>query len=979
MENKIWRKINILIAVGLVWAPVFVAQANYQDEELSENNNIGATSLDAEVSSAESEWQDATTAGDLLPGETVTRSAKIKNVGGLDFQYKIAFEKIAGNDDLCSALQLTAKKGTVKVWEGNLSDFGYEVGLLMSGGSDDWDFSLTLPENSGDLSSLDCKFKFVWTAWQTDFVNPNKGWVDNEEFDNTIHTGIEAPVQTGYNEDNGDSPATPRDPNEIPCQGGYTNINGISIHWTNVGHNNPKIKYQRQYKKVGAYDWRGSEIYTNPYTNYRTFGGNPGDEATYGSRVRAWADENGNNKIDAGETVSDWSNECSITYDITPPAKPTGLRRIAPNENNKVYSCGDISKIQKMWPDWNDNTESDFDHYEYTSFNAPNGAIGLNEKIFYDSIFKYNGSWLPKDGTYGFAVRAVDKAGNKSEWALGGSKTLADSCQITYDSTAPEVEVTNLDDGDFVSGKVDIRGTVTDAHPHHYWLVVQDKHGHKVAGPGVVNETDSFTDKSLYKWDTTKVPDGEYVIKLEARDALGNKDPDQAPISSDPEKSGDSVDWVDVTVDNTAPVISDEFFEMSTREEKNPTPNDPKVDLTITWKTDEPATSVVEWGKTKSYGNIAELPEDTSADKTEHKVIIKDFPVLEKETYHFRIKSVDRAGNTTYSKDEIVKVEGVTGHSCNFGSPVVLNEFMPNPVGSDNASKPKGEWVELYNKSNKKVDLKDWFLADANWLSGHHSLKITSANTNTGDTEINSKGHLVVYRNGNSGSFSLNNGGDILMLVEKVKISWTGSFGKKHEIIIPVVRDLYAYKGKDVVEGKSFARFPDGGSVWIDPEATPGGDNKLSKKELRHFRKYTLDKCFKKDKLKKHTKDELCDKEFLVYLGMLKNVDGKKLALKHSLINGKKTKDKKDKKVKDKKKKEEKKKDDKTDKDKQIQKEKIAPIKESGVDLENSDKKKDDEKDSNDAGDDKEESGNVASDADTETGGGNESGTANPI
>lgn len=121
------------------------------------------------------------------------------------------------------------------------------------------------------------------------------------------------------------------------------------------------------------------------------------------------------------------------------PAMPTGLQRLARENHDIVFECGDVAQIRPMHPDWDNNTETDLSHYEYTSFH-PNGTIGLDEERMDESIFEYNGSWVPNDGTYGFAVRAVDNAGNKSEWALN-DKTLDGSCQITYDSTAPVVPV----------------------------------------------------------------------------------------------------------------------------------------------------------------------------------------------------------------------------------------------------------------------------------------------------------------------------------------------------------------------------------------------------------------------------------------------------------------------------------------------------------------------------------------------------------
>lgn len=121
-----------------------------------------------------------------------------------------------------------------------------------------------------------------------------------------------------------------------------------------------------------------------------------------------------------------------FTLDTTAPSQPTGLMR--KDLEGTVYQCGDIAQLQTLIPDWDDNTEADFSHYEYTSFH-PNGSIGINEQKLYSSEFLHN--WVPAtEGIYGYAVRAVDLAGNKSPWSLSG-KTLEGSCQITYDSTGP--------------------------------------------------------------------------------------------------------------------------------------------------------------------------------------------------------------------------------------------------------------------------------------------------------------------------------------------------------------------------------------------------------------------------------------------------------------------------------------------------------------------------------------------------------------
>jgi hypothetical protein len=169
---------------------------------------------------------------------------------------------------------------------------------------------------------------------------------------------------------------------------------------------------------------------------------------------------------------------------------------------------------------------------------------------------------------------------------------------------------------------------------------------------------------------------------------------------------------------------------------------------------------------------------------------------------------------------------------------VVLNEFLPNPngfeygfdFGADGDSMPKGEWVELYNNSDKKIDLNGWYIWD-NSGDIHHKVYVSIANTNLATTTIQTHGWLVVYMNHEI----LNNSEDIITLYNNSNI----------------VKDSYHYKGRDYLDleptpgsknatttsgtsstadvpgNKSYARIPDGSSNWVDPIPTPGEPNKM--------------------------------------------------------------------------------------------------------------------------------------------------------
>jgi len=149
----------------------------------------------------------------------------------------------------------------------------------------------------------------------------------------------------------------------------------------------------------------------------------------------------------------------------------------------------------------------------------------------------YDGSCIgiPDGDPVPFQAVAVNDA--DPDW-----KSAVLSQAFKVDTECPEITLEDPGNGDTVSGTVKLRGTLSDAHPHHYWLVVVKKStGATVAGPGTVNDSDTFSDKILYDWDTTKVSDGDYIVKFEARDAAGNKCNDK------------SFDWNTVTVRNAEP------------------------------------------------------------------------------------------------------------------------------------------------------------------------------------------------------------------------------------------------------------------------------------------------------------------------------------------------------------------------------------------------------------------------------------------
>jgi len=232
-------------------------------------------------------------------------------------------------------------------------------------------------------------------------------------------------------------------------------------------------------------------------------------------------------------------------------------------------------------------------------------------------------------------------------------------------------------------------------------------------------------------------------------------------------------------------------------------PGEHNTKVPISWDTDEPATTVVEWGTTTTYGHIA-----TDTMLTNHHTF--DIPnLIDYQLYHFRIKSTDEHGNESISSDRTFRIVNLLPTPSS--SSIVINEFLPDPFGSDNAAMPGGEWVELYNTSTTSINVNNWKLCDFSILPCQRPILISSTNTNTGDTWIPGKGYLVVFLNGTYPGWMNNDGGDMITL-----------YNASNTQI-----DQRGYFGITVVEGKTFARFPDGSIFWYDPIATPGQENIL--------------------------------------------------------------------------------------------------------------------------------------------------------
>ncbi len=225
-----------------------------------------------------------------------------------------------------------------------------------------------------------------------------------------------------------------------PANGAFVKPGGLILDWSDVTDPSLPVTYyyQSSYSSaVGAGNGFVSPIYNKNTGTASQIDASGSSDHLYYWQVRA---------CDSVGNCSNWSGPWAVNIDSTAPAVPTGIY-FKDTVNNKDVACGGITSARNFDVYWNANTEADFDHYEYVSFNA-DGSVGPI-RTFTTPYF--NASWwtVPVQGTYGVQVRAVDKAGNKSAW-FGGSEGINNSCTYTVDWTAPSAPtITSPSNGDY--------------------------------------------------------------------------------------------------------------------------------------------------------------------------------------------------------------------------------------------------------------------------------------------------------------------------------------------------------------------------------------------------------------------------------------------------------------------------------------------------------------------------------------------------
>ncbi len=201
--------------------------------------------------------------------------------------------------------------------------------------------------------------------------------------------------------------------------------------------------------------------------------------------------------------------------------------------------------------------------------------------------------------------------------AIGSSTSR--SFTLSNDAVAPSVSLTSPASSATIATTTTLTATASDNV-----AVVGVKF---YVGTTLIGSEDTSSPYSL-SFDTTSVADGAHTLRAVARDAGGN----QATSS------------VSVTVDNAGPSQSSISANGSLG-----------TSATITWTTNESATSFVEYGLSSTYTASSSY---NSTATTSHSFSISG--LTESTLYHYRVVSIDAIGNRTNSSDGTFTTSDVT-------------------------------------------------------------------------------------------------------------------------------------------------------------------------------------------------------------------------------------------------------------------------------------------------------------------------------
>ncbi|MED4206177.1 DNRLRE domain-containing protein [Neobacillus mesonae] len=197
------------------------------------------------------------------------------------------------------------------------------------------------------------------------------------------------------------------------------------------------------------------------------------------------------------------------TIEVKDLKPPTG--KLSINENNLYTTEQNVSlKVFDIFDNANGN--------KYVQFaNGPENAVPENltfsaSKAVSQSSAVFNWALEDVEGNKYVYARFLDGSGNVSALTFDS---------IIYDRTLPKISITNLLDGDYISGMKNITGSITDKEISEYVIEYRNKSTNSSTWKLITKQSKSVTNSLLATWDTNSLTKGEYEVRFTATDAAG--------------------------------------------------------------------------------------------------------------------------------------------------------------------------------------------------------------------------------------------------------------------------------------------------------------------------------------------------------------------------------------------------------------------------------------------------------------------------
>lgn len=220
MRKPVIKILAIVLIVGFNWTGLSAMMetfAYFNDTAVIEGTTYTAGTLELSLRSSQSNF--VPNADGMKPGDQANRDIYIgKTASSLALKHNVSFEFTNGDIDLCDQLDLKiwydhyngpvsggyANRDMRLTYNGKLSaltnyrtsDFEIphtddQFDTDPSDGTEQWFYySLNVPQElDNSYQNKSCQFKFVFTGWQNNFLDPSQGFTDKKEITNTIATG----------------------------------------------------------------------------------------------------------------------------------------------------------------------------------------------------------------------------------------------------------------------------------------------------------------------------------------------------------------------------------------------------------------------------------------------------------------------------------------------------------------------------------------------------------------------------------------------------------------------------------------------------------------------------------------------------------------------------------------------------------------------------------------------------------------------